>query len=48
MMDSYVSIDLETTGLNPRTDKIIEIGGVKVLNGSVSGGASAFGAQCAF
>lgn len=41
MMDSYVSIDLETTGLNPRTDKIIEIGGVKVLNGKVSATFSA-------
>ena len=41
MMDSYVSIDLETTGLNPRTDKIIEIGGVKVLDGKVSATFSA-------
>lgn len=32
-MQSYVSIDLETTGLNPKTDKIIEIGAVKVLDG---------------
>lgn len=30
MTNSYVSIDLETTGLNPKTDKIIEIGAVKV------------------
>ena len=30
MTDSYVCIDLETTGLNPKTDKIIEIGIVKV------------------
>ena len=30
-MDTYVSIDLETTGLNPKTDKIIEIGAVKVI-----------------
>ena len=28
-MDTYVSIDLETTGLNPKTDKIIEIGAVR-------------------
>ncbi len=30
MTDSYVCIDLETTGLNPKTDKIIEIGVVRV------------------
>ena len=35
MMDSYVSIDLETTGLNPKTDKIIEIGAVKVVGGEI-------------
>lgn len=33
MIDSYVCIDLETTGLNPKQDKIIEIGAVKVENG---------------
>ncbi len=33
MTDSYVCIDLETTGLNPKTDKIMEIGAVKVENG---------------
>lgn len=35
MTDSYVSLDLETTGLNPKMDKIIEIGAVKVLHGEV-------------
>ena len=35
MTNSYVSIDLETTGLNPMTDKIIEIGAVKVKDGVV-------------
>lgn len=35
MTDSYVCIDLETTGLNPKTDKIIEIGVVKVENNVV-------------
>ena len=30
MTDSYICIDLETTGLNPKTDKIIEIGAVRV------------------
>ena len=35
--DSYVCIDLETTGLNPKTDKIIEIGAVRVEAGKVTG-----------
>lgn len=34
-MDSYVSLDLETTGLNPKYDKIIEVGAVKVIDGEV-------------
>lgn len=29
----FVSIDLETTGLNPKYDKIIEIGAVKIIGG---------------
>lgn len=33
MISSYVSIDLETTGLNPKSDKIIEIGAVRVVDG---------------
>ena len=37
MITSYVSIDLETTGLNPKLDKIIEIGAVKVINGQITG-----------
>ena len=36
MTTSYVSIDLETTGLNPKLDKIIEIGAVKVIDGQVT------------
>lgn len=36
MITSYVSIDLETTGLNPKLDKIIEIGGVKVIDGKIT------------
>lgn len=35
MTESYVCIDLETTGLNPKTDRIIEIGVVKVEDGIV-------------
>lgn len=41
-VDSYVSLDLETTGLNPKTDKIIEIGALKVLNGEPQETFSAF------
>lgn len=33
MINSYVCLDIETTGLNPKTDKIIEIGAVKIING---------------
>ena len=36
MITSYISIDLETTGLNPKLDKIIEIGAVKVINGQIT------------
>jgi len=32
---SYVALDLETTGLNPKIDKIIEIGAVLVRDGRV-------------
>lgn len=33
MTNSYVAIDLETTGLNPKTDRILEIGAVRVVDG---------------
>ena len=32
---SYVIVDLETTGLDPVTDEIIEIGALKVVNGAI-------------
>lgn len=32
-MESYVVVDLETTGLNPKEDKIIEIGAIKIEGG---------------
>ncbi|MFZ5644363.1 MAG: helicase C-terminal domain-containing protein [Bacillota bacterium] len=35
MLDRYVAMDLETTGLNPDYDKIIEVGLIKVYNGEV-------------
>jgi len=34
--DTFVSVDLETTGLDPRLHEIIEIGAVKVENGRVT------------
>lgn len=42
MTDTYVSIDLETTGLNPKLDKIIEIGAVKVAAGKITDTYSTF------
>lgn len=36
MIDTYVCLDLETTGLDPKTDKIIEIGAVKVREGKIA------------
>ena len=35
MVSSYIAVDLETTGLDPKQDKIIEIGAVKVVEGQV-------------
>ena len=35
-LQDFVCIDLETTGLNPKRDRIIEIGAVKVRNGQIS------------
>lgn len=32
---SYVAVDIETTGLNAKLDKIIEIGAVKVIDGQI-------------
>ena len=33
MNQSYVAIDIETTGLDAKQDKIIEIGAIKVIDG---------------
>lgn len=35
MIDNYVAVDLETSGLRPKYDKILEIGAVKVINGRI-------------
>lgn len=35
-INSYLAIDLETTGLDPKLDKIIEIGAVKVIDGQIT------------
>ena len=35
-LQDFVCIDLETTGLNPKKDRIIEIGAVKVRNGRIA------------
>ena len=34
--DTYVALDLETTGLNPKEDSIIEIGAIKVIGGQAA------------
>lgn len=36
MIDSYIALDLETTGLNPAYDRIIEIGMARVEQGKVT------------
>ena len=40
--NDYVVIDLETTGLSPKYEKIIEIGAVRIRNGEVSDTFSTF------
>lgn len=37
MWNTYVALDLETTGLSPMRDQILEIGAVRVENGEVTG-----------
>lgn len=37
MIENYVVIDLETTGLDPKRDKIIEVGMIKVVNNEIVG-----------
>ena len=38
----YVSVDVETTGLSPKQDKIIEIGAVRVRDGQIVGSFTCF------
>ncbi len=40
MTDRYTALDLETTGLDPKTDRILEIGAVFVENGREAGSFS--------
>lgn len=35
MVETYVALDLETTGLNAKNDKIIEIGAAKIYKGEI-------------
>lgn len=35
IINDYVSIDIETTGLDPKKDRIIEIGAVRVRDGNI-------------
>lgn len=42
IVDTYISIDLETTGLHPKQDKIIEIGALKVIDGRITETFSTF------
>lgn len=37
MIKSYIAIDLETTGINPQEERIIEIGAIKVIDGKECG-----------
>lgn len=36
MTESYIVVDLETTGLSPERDRILEIGAVKIENGKIT------------
>ena len=40
--NSYTAVDLETTGLNPKTDKIIEIAAIRVIDGQITAEKTTF------
>lgn len=42
MRKSYVALDLETTGLNPKRDTILEVGAVRVTDGQIEDTYSVF------
>ena len=42
MTDEIIALDLETTGLNPRTDSILEIGAVRIKTGHLEATYAAF------
>lgn len=42
MAEAYVAVDLETTGLDPKKDKIIEIGACRVADGRITDTLSMF------
>ena len=41
-LEDYIIFDLETTGLNPNSDKIIEVGAIKIVGGEVADTFSSF------
>ncbi len=42
MINSYTALDLETTGLQPKQDRIIEIGAIKIIEGQEAGSFHSF------
>lgn len=46
MITDYLALDVETTGLSPQKDRIIEIGAVKYINGESAGEFSCLVRTC--